>query len=404
MHTLLRDIRYALRNLRKDPKFTLVAIFALALGIGSSTVVFSVFYNLLFNAFAAKDGARLVVPVISDAEQPGSEDALTLPLTELAAIREQNRVFENVVGYVMAGGFVLANDGPQTYQFFCTRVTSDAFEFYGVPALLGRGIIPTDADPGAPPVFVMSYRAWNSSFHGDPGILGKTMIIDGEPRTLVGIMPPRFQAFGTQAEIWVPLNPARDRGHRYAEFPGELLARLKPGVTVEAASADLDVILRNLAALNPKDFHFPKHFTVRVQTATDHLLGQNGRGDRTVFRSTFKHLLYNLLAAIFILLLIACGNVANLLLARATAREKEMAVRTALGATRGQLIRQLLVESAVLALSAGMAGCVLASFGMKFVRRSFLAWETSTAEPAWGPRRAWASTRQYCSSLWDSPR
>jgi hypothetical protein len=251
---LLRDFRYALRNLRKDPKFTFVAVFALALGIGASTVVFSVFYNLLFNAFAAKDAGRLVVPVIEDAERPGTEDALTLPLTELDVIREQNHVFENIVGYVMAGGFVLANDGPQTYQFFCTHVTSDAFDFYGVPALLGRGIIPGDGQPGAAPVFVMSYRAWNGSFHGDPGILGKTLIVDGEPRTLVGVMLPRFQAFGTQAEIWIPLNRARDSGHRYADFPGELLARLKPGVTVQAASADLDVIVRNLAALHPKDF------------------------------------------------------------------------------------------------------------------------------------------------------
>jgi putative ABC transport system permease protein len=362
MDRLLRDLRYALRNLRKDPKFTFVAVFALALGIGASTVVFGVFYNLLFNAFAAKDAARLVVPVIEDAESPGTEDALTLPLTDLDAIRKQNRVFENVVGYVMAGGFVLANDGPQTYQFFCTRVTSDAFDFYGVPALLGRGIIPGDGQPGAAPVFVMSYRAWNSSFHGDPGILGRTLTIDGEPRTLVGVMPPCFQAFGPQAEIWIPLN--RDNGRSHADFQAEFLARLKPGVSVQAASANLDVVVKNVATAHPKDF--PKRFTVRLQTATDHLLLPTGKPS-IFFHSDFKHLLYDLLAAISMLLLIACSNVANLLLARATVREKEMAVRTALGATRAQLIRLLLVESAVLALAAGIIGCGLAWFGIRLV-------------------------------------
>jgi putative ABC transport system permease protein len=203
---LVRDFLYAIRGIRKDWKFAFVAVFALALGIGASTVVFSVFYNLLFNAFAAKDAARLVVPVIEDAETPGNEDTLRLPLAELDVIREQNRVFENVVGYVTAGGIVLANDGPRMYQFFCTRVTSDAFDFYGVPPLLGRGILPEDGRSGAPAVFVMSFKTWNGSFHGDPGILGKTLTIDGEPRTLVGVMPPRFQAFGSEAEIWIPVN------------------------------------------------------------------------------------------------------------------------------------------------------------------------------------------------------
>lgn len=155
LDSLLGDSRYAVRSLRKDRKFAFVAIFALALGIGASTVVFSVFYNLLFNAFAAKDAARLVVPVIQDAERPGNEDALSLPLTDLDVIREKNRVFESIIGYITAGGIVLANDGPQVFQFFCTRVTADAFEFYGVPPLLGRGITLDDGKPDAEPVFVM---------------------------------------------------------------------------------------------------------------------------------------------------------------------------------------------------------------------------------------------------------
>ncbi len=358
-------LRYALRTLRKDRRFSLIAIFALALGIGASTVVFSVAYNLLFNAFAARDAGRLVVPVLRDAESAAQAAAdmapLTVHLADLEAIREQNQVFENVVGYVTAGGIVLANDGPQMYQFYAGRVTSDAFDFYGVPPLLGRGIVPEDGTPGASPVFVMNYSTWKGIFNGDPKMLGKTLTVDGEPRTLVGIMPPRFQAFGSQDQIWIPLTSRSDAARPAGEFPTLLLARLKPGVTEEAASADLDVIVQRLARLHPDDF--PKHFNARVQSATDFLLGHSRA---PIFHSDMKHLLYDLLGSVLLMLLIACCNVANLLLARATVREKEMAIRSALGASRGQLVRQLLVESSVLAGIACAVGCLLAWSTMKF--------------------------------------
>lgn len=362
LDNLIRDFQYAFRSLRKDRRFVGTAVFALALGIGASTVVFSVFYNLVFDAFAAKDASRLVVPVVQDAERPGDERSLSVPFADVDVIRAQNRVFENIVGYTSVD-FVLANDGPETYQFFDSRVTSDAFEFYGVPALLGRGIVPDDGKPGAPAVFVMSYRTWKGTFHEDPRILGKPLTIDGEQRVLVGVMPARFQGFGSQADIWIPVSRWTGSPSDKGDSSAELLARLKPGVSLQAASADLDVILRGLAALHPSEF--PKHFSVRAESATDYLLAPRGGG--VLFRSDIKHLLYDLLAAVSMLLLIACGNVANLLLARATIREKEMAVRTALGATRGHLVRLLLVESSVLAMAACMVGCLFAWLGVKFV-------------------------------------
>jgi putative ABC transport system permease protein len=367
LETLFLDLRYAIRNLRKDRRFAMVAIFALALGIGASKVVFSIFYNLFFNAFAAKDASRLVVPVIQNTENTGQADSsvesMTLHLADLDFIREQNQVFENITGYITAGGIVLANDGAQMYQFYDARVTSDAFDFYGVPPLLGRGIAPEDGKPGAPPVFVMSYKTWNGAFHADPKILGKILTIDGEPRTLVGIMPARFQAYGSETQVWIPITRSRDTPRADGEFPAEVLARLKPGVTTETASADLEVIVKRLALLHPDDF--PKHFTARVLSAADFFMRpQKGW---TLVTADVRHLLYDMLAAVAMLLLIACSNVANLLLARATVREKEMAVRAALGATRGRLVRQLLAESSVLAMAACIVGCLFAWFSTKFI-------------------------------------
>src|SRR5580704_5512276 len=371
LDNVYRDFRYAVRSLAKDRKFTFVAVFALALGIGAATVAFSAFYNLLFHAFAAKDARRLVVLSMQNAEAGGHPEFDLTPisgtLSDLDAIRSQSEAFEDVIGF--GRGIELLNDGKGNRQVYVGHVTGNAFDFYGVTTLLGRGLISADAKPAAAPVFVMNYGTWMGEFAGDPGILGKKFLVKGKPRALVGIMPPRFQAFGAMNQVWVPSTDARGAGEKEGEEAfGTMMARLKPGVNIGQASAELDVIVKRIAKNKPQEF--PKYFTARAQTATDFMMGPWGIGSAggpETEHFDIRHMLYDLLAGVLLLLLIACSGVANLLLARGAAREKEIAVRTALGASRGRLVRQLLVESAVLAIAACAVGCVFAYFGMKAV-------------------------------------
>ena len=371
LDNLARDFRYAIRGLRKDKKLSFVAVFALALGIGASTVAFSVFYNFLFNAFAARNANRLAVLSFSSPQfsqlSGESISPLECTLADIAAIRSQNHVAEDVVGFNR--GIALISDGHTTRQLYSTPVTANAFEFYGVSSLLGRGLKSEDGIAGAPPVFVLSYKSWTADFNSDPNVLGKNFLRNGMSSTLVGIMPPRFQAYGALARVWMPLSEVTNttRNEKVASV-GTVMLRLKPGISLEAASADLDVILQQRAARTPQNF--PEHFRIKVQSATDFLMGPWGIGSAGGGETShfgIKDMLYTLLAAAMILLLISCSNVANLLLARATIREKELAVRSALGATRGQVIRQLLVESFVLATTAGVLGCVFAVWGMRAV-------------------------------------
>src|SRR6266436_5386498 len=345
LETLARDFRYALRNLRKDRRFSLIAIFALALGIGASTIVFSVVYNVFFHALPYKDFDRSVVfEVRNTANAGGSKGRAYFSPEEFRAFREQNHVFEDMIAHGVVGR-LFYDDGKSTRVLPSgAAVSTNTFDFLGVPPLLGRTISEEDGRPGAPPVFVMNYRLWQREFGGDPRILGKSFTLRGTPRTLVGIMPARFNAFG--ASLWMPM--------RADEAGGNLIGRLKPGVSVQAAGAELDAIAHRFQKANPRGT-FPENFTVEAQTLLDSLIGG------------FKKTLYALLAAVFLLLLIACSNVANLLLARATAREREIAMRVTLCATRGRLIRHLLVESFVLAVAACAVGCGLAYCGLNAV-------------------------------------
>lgn len=345
MHSVLQDLKYGLRGLRQQPGFTSLAIVALALGIGATTTIFSVIENVLLDPFPYADAERIVSISIHDqAGRPGGRSWFQIP--EFLDYQDQNHVFEDVFG--SGSQDVLYTNGPGTEQFMGSYVTANMFHVLGVPALIGRTILPDDAKPGAAPVFVMDYRVWRNRFNGDPNILGRSFILNSWPMTLVGVMPPRFTENG--ADLWYAFALDRAENKSTDLF---LQARLKPGVSIAAAQADIDVVARRLAKEYPKNY--PKQFSVEIETWTDRLVGH------------FRKTLYTLAAAVGLLLLIACSNVANMLLARATAREKEMAIRASMGATRWRLIRQLLVESLLLALGGAALGCGFAYVGIKLI-------------------------------------
>src|SRR6202171_1745269 len=351
MGTLGQDIRFALRNLRKSPAFAIIAAVTLALGIGASTAIFSVIENVLMEPFPYTDPGRLVSVQIHDTERndPGGRAGYSGP--EFLDYVAQNHVFDRVIAN--DGVDVLYRAGEGTERFDGNLITPGTFEFMGMPAYLGRVAQPADYEPGAPPVFVMRYKTWVTRFSADSKLINKTFVLNGTQRTLIGVMPPRF-GWG-DADMWIPMKPSRSAAMERNGFPmfWFFLGHLKPGVSIRQAESDLTVVAKNLSTVYPKDY--PKKFSVHIETLTDLVVGR--------FRAT----LYITLAAVGLLLLIGCGNVANLLLARATTREKEFAIRAALGAGRWRIIRQLLVESFLLAVSGAVFGVFLAWGGLKSI-------------------------------------
>jgi putative ABC transport system permease protein len=346
---VLRDFRHALRTLWKSRAFAVVAIVTLALGIGASTAIFSLVDNILLEPFPYKDARRLMFLEIHDTQSNQAGERANYTSAELLEFGAANSVFDNTIG--ASEDLVLYQQGAGTEEMYGAHVTPGTFELFGMPALMGRVMQPADYEPGAPPVFVMRYKAWMTRFNGDPDILNKTFVLNGTPRTLIGIMPPRFGWF--EADVMIPEKPVRGENGGFTGYPMRwfLLAHLKQGVSVRQAEASMDVIAHRLAAISPQDY--PQHFTTRIKPLGYGVFGQ------------FQTTLYTVLAAVLLLLLIACANVANLMLARATAREKEFALRAVLGAGRARLVRLLLIESVVLAMGGAALGTLLAWGGLK---------------------------------------
>jgi MacB-like periplasmic core domain len=239
LDSLLIDLRFACRTVRKSAGSTAIAILTLALSIGASTIIFSAVYNVFFHALPYKDFNRSVVFEIRNiANAGGWKGRSFFSPDEFRAFREQNHIFEEMISY--GGVRALYDDGKSArYLPRGAVVSANTFDYLGVPPLLGRAISQQDGEPDAPPVFVMNYRLWQQQFNGDPRILNTTFILDGKPTTLIGIMPPQFNAF--DASFWRP--GAMDGG-------ASLMGRLKPGMSVQTAQADLDVISHRLQKEN----------------------------------------------------------------------------------------------------------------------------------------------------------
>src|SRR5688572_545297 len=346
MRAIWQDVRYGLRGLGNRPGFTTLAVLTLALGIGAATTIFSVIYNVMLDPFPYLDARRVGAITIRDATSSRPGGRTFFQVDEFLQYEEQNHVFDGVIGG--SSEDVLMTTAEGTELLVGGMTTPNTFAFLGVPAVLGRTFTPDDARADAPPVFVMAHKMWVKHFNLDPSVVGKTFTLNGVPTTLIGIMPQRFTKLA--ADLWRPVVLSRAdpalKG-RFFMFQG----KLKRGVTLEQAAADVDVIARRVAQQNPTQY--PKQFTVSVVSWVDSIVGP------------FKKTLYTLAAAVALLLAISCFNVANMLLALATGREKEMAIRGALGAGRSHLIRQLLIESLLLAAAGAAVGCLFAFAGAK---------------------------------------
>jgi putative ABC transport system permease protein len=346
MQTIWQDMRYGARMLFKKPGFTLIAVITLALGIGANTAIFSVVNAALLRPLPYEDSERLVV--LYETNPQLGRDEIEVSYPNFVDLRAQSQSFEQLAAYLTSGMVLTGKDEPAGVDI--TAVSADFFSMLRVKPLRGRAFLPEEDKVGGAPVVIVSHALWQSRFGGDEGLIGRQIMLNGKGRTVIGVMPPNFALPpGDQTDVWFPLGAWANQMQNRAYHRLTAIGRLKPDVTLRQAQTELATIANRIQQQNPAAD--PGH-SVNVISGYESLT-KNARPA-----------LLTLLVAVGFLLLIACANVANLLLARAETRQKEIAIRTALGATRGRIVRQLLSESLLLAVAGGAAGLLLAAWGI----------------------------------------
>src|ERR1044072_2562716 len=344
METIFKDIRYGIRSLGKHPAFTAIAVITLALGIGANTAIFSVVNAVLLKPLPFNDPDRIVW--VWDTQPQLATAPTSLP--EYLGWKEQNRSFEHLAAYLGGNSFIDAGDGSTDTPIGI--VTPELFSIFRVSPILGRTFTNEETMPGRFRVAVLSHSMWQNRFGSDPNVLSRTVQVNGKVYAIIGVMPAGF-SYPDRAELWrpLPIDPAEmDPGPHYLQVVG----RLKPEVTLNQAQADMSVIA---ARLSEQYKEKNAGHGVKLERLANVVVGDIGLA------------LYVLLGAVGFVLLIACANLANLMLARVGARQKEIAVRTALGASRLRIVRQLLIESVMLALGGGVIGLLLAFWAVSWV-------------------------------------
>ncbi len=350
---VLQDVRYGLRVLRKNPGYSLAAILTLALGIGANTAIFSLVYGVFLRPLPYRDGGKLVV--LRQTSGSENSDAFFSPI-EIAAYAQNNHTMQGVVEHHEMSFLLIGKDGSDRVQ--TSVVSVNFFDVLGVKAQMGRTFLPSDDDRSSGAVLVLSNKYWRSHFRADPGIVGRVFTMNDIPHTVIGVLPPVPQ-YPSEADVYMPTwqCPSRSNPRNIANINFRLIntvfGRLKPGVSIAAAQADMNVILHQTEVAHPDGFKEAINFAVNAAPLDFELTHRA----RTPF--------FVLLAVAGFVLLIACANVANMMLARLLKLEKELAVRAALGAGRGRLMHQLLTESVLVALTGGLLGLAMAPLGLR---------------------------------------